>query len=129
MTLFNKLFGKGSTAVTAAPIQKVAIIRSSGTRETGWEVTGLIDNGLLVSTAGQFKCVPMVEVLRADPALLIGLTLRIRGSSGEFETDWRAASLRGPGNVLMVKPGLEKTVSLENVVAWNQRCCEVAQAA
>ena len=128
MKWFSRLFGKGRTAVTAGQIHEIAIFRSSGRLETGWQVDEIIDNELLVSAAGRFKCVPMADVLRANPVLLIGRTLWIRRSSSELETDWRAVCLRGT-RVLMAKLGLKNTVSLENVVSWNYRCCEFAQAA
>ncbi len=129
MGSFSRLFGRDDAVVAGGTTREVAVFRSSGTLETGWEVEEILGKSVWVSSAGLHKRVPMVDVLRANPGLLIGRTLRIQRSSGEFESDWQAVSLRGDEHVTLEKPGLAKTVSLEQVVEWNDWGREFEQAA
>ena len=128
MGMLSKIFRKDDAAVADGAIQEIAILRSNGELETGWHVDLVLENTVWVSSAGLSKRVPMADVLRANPALVIGRTLRIQRSQGEFESDWQAVSLRDDQHVKLMKPGRAKTVSLEQIVEWNDWGSEFATA-
>ncbi len=128
MGLLSRIFHRDNTSATSG-INKVAVIRSSGELETGWSVYGVLDNTVWVSSEGRCKQIPMADFLRANPELLIGRTLRIQGSSGTFESNWEAVSFHDYGHVKMTKRGRAKTISLEQIVEWNDWGGAFAQAA
>jgi hypothetical protein len=71
----------------------------------------------------------MANLLRANPELLIGQTLRIQRSSGEFETDWRVESFWDEQHAVVAKNDLKKTIALERLTAWNDWVHALARAA
>ena len=111
-------------------IGNVAVLRSSGERQTGWEVLGVVgEDRVCVSAAGLLKDVLVADLLKANPVLLAGQTLRIRRSSGAFESDWAVVCLRDDGDVHVVRQGQEKRVALDRVVEWNDWGTQFGRAA
>ena len=128
MGLLSRIFHRNDSSATGG-IDEVAVIRSSGKIETGWQVYGVLDNTVWVSAEGRCKQVPMADVLRANPALLIGRRLRIQRNSGGFENNWQAVSFHDYGHVKLEKRGRAKTISLDQIVEWNNWEAEFAKAA
>jgi len=129
MSSIRRIFGEKRPVENSEATREVAIFRSNGERQTGWRIEQVIDKMVWVSTDGLHKAVSMVNLLRANPELLIGRTLRIQRSSGEFETDWQVESFWDEQHAVVAKDDLKKTVSLERLTAWNDWGLALAFAA
>ena len=53
MSSFSGTLSEESAAVAVEPVREVAVVRSSGVRETGWQVEGVIEDTVWVTAPNE----------------------------------------------------------------------------